>query len=119
MMTKKPSKSRKAFFSRAKHTAVKALASHLSEKLAKELNRRAVSLRKGDTVRVMRGNHKGKEGKVTSVNVLKGRVYVEKIIAKKSNGEEVSVSIDASKLMIIELDKMDKKRFEKKESEKQ
>ncbi len=44
---------------------------------ARKVERQAVHVRKGDTVRVMRGDDKGKEGKVLRVYPKKGRVVVE------------------------------------------
>ena len=47
-------------------------------------SREAIHVAKGDTVRVMRGDDKGKEGKVLRVHLKKGRVTVEGInIVKK------------------------------------
>ena len=47
-------------------------------------SREAIHVTKGDTVRVMRGDDKGKEGKVLRVHLKKGRVTVEGInIVKK------------------------------------
>jgi len=117
-MSKKPSKTRKAFYTKAKHEAVKSVAAHLDEKLRKELGMRGLSVRKGDTVKVMRGTFKGKEGKVSSVNVARGKIFIEKVTAKKSNGSERQISFDASKVMIVDADRTDRKRFKKKESEK-
>lgn len=113
-MSKKPSKMRKAQYEQEMHTAAKAVRSHLVEKLAKELNKRAISVRKGDTVKIMRGEFTGKEGKVTEVDRAKKKVLIEKIIKKKSNGQERQVPIDASKVLITDIDRTDRKRFEAK-----
>ena len=110
-MSKKPDKSRKAFYTMPKHKAVKAIASHLDEKLAKEFNKRAISVRKGDTVKILRGSHKGKEGKITSVDTKDSRIYIEKIVTKKSNGQEKQVPIQPSNVLVIDLDRTDRKRF--------
>ncbi|MDH5235408.1 MAG: 50S ribosomal protein L24 [Gemmatimonadota bacterium] len=75
--------------------------------------RSAMYLSRGDTVRVMRGDDKGKEGKVVRVYLKKGRVLVEGInIMKKHQrartAEEVSGIIDipvpvaVSNLMLID-----------------
>lgn len=111
MMSKKPDKSRKAFFTMAKHKAVKAIASHLDEKLAKELGKRSISVRKGDTVKIMRGTDKGKEGKITEVETVKGRIFIEKLMVKKSNGKEKPMPIQPSNVLVIDLDRTDRKRF--------
>ena len=111
MMSSKPSKSRKAFYTHALHHAVKHLAAHLSESLAKELGKRSMTIRKGDTVKIMRGAFAGKEGKVTSVAAKTRRIFIEKITKKKSNGSDWQVPLDASKVMVIDVDRSDRKRF--------
>ena len=51
---------------------------------ARKAERVAVHVRKGDTVRVMRGDDKGREGKVLKVFTKTGRVLVEGVnIVKK------------------------------------
>ena len=110
-MSKKPNKSRKAFYTMPKHKAVKAIASHLDEKLSKEFSKRSISVRKGDTVKVLRGTHKGKEGKIFSVETKSGRIFIEKIILKKSNGKEKPVPIQPSNVIVVDLDRTDRKRF--------
>lgn len=110
-MSKKPNKSRKKFYELPKHKAVKAVSSHLNEKLKKELNKRAVSIRKGDTVKIVRGDHKGKEGKITLIDTVKKRVYVEKVVVKKSTGSEKQVPLQPSNLIVTDLERSDRKRF--------
>ena len=60
----------------------------------------------------MRGDNKGKEGKVTRVERQKGIIFIEKIVIKKSKGEEKQVPIKASNVMIIDFERTDRKRFE-------
>jgi len=110
-MSKKPNKSRKAFYTMPKHKAVKAIASHLDKKFKAELGKRSISVRKGDTVRILRGTNKGKEGKITSVETTKGRIFVEKVMLVKSNGKEKQVPIQPSNVLVIDLDRTDRKRF--------
>ena len=110
-MSKKPNKSRKAFYTMPKHKAVKAIASHLDEKLSKEFGKRSISVRKGDTVKVMRGTDKGKEGKITAVDTTKGRIFIEKLTLIKSNGKEKLIPIQPSNVLVIDLDRTDRKRF--------
>ncbi|MFZ9899355.1 MAG: 50S ribosomal protein L24 [Gemmatimonadaceae bacterium] len=51
---------------------------------ARNAERTAMTITRGDTVRVVRGDDKGKEGKVLRVHLKKGRVTVEGInIVKK------------------------------------
>jgi large subunit ribosomal protein L24 len=51
----------------------------------------------------MRGDFKGKEGKVVKVSYKKVRIYVEGITRKNSRGQEKLVPIHPSKVMIISL----------------
>jgi large subunit ribosomal protein L24 len=111
MKTIQPQKSRKQAYTAPMHTKSKSIAAHLSERLRKELGTRSVSLRKGDTVKVMTGFFKNKEGKITKVDRNTKKVYIEKIIKKKSDGTEFEVAIDPSNLMIRDLEKSDKKRL--------
>ncbi len=111
MNSKKPSKSRKQQYNMPMHKKAKAIAGHLNEKLRKELNKRSVPLRKNDTVKILRGNYKGKTGKITKVDRSKMKIFIEKITRKKSDGTEYNVAIDPSKIIVIEIDKSDKKRF--------
>jgi large subunit ribosomal protein L24 len=80
---------------------------------ARKAERQRVHVRKGDTVRVMRGDDKGKEGRVMKVFTKTGRVLVEGVnIVKKHrrarNPEEQSgiiempAPIDASNVMLLD-----------------
>jgi len=70
-----------------------------------------VPLKKGDTVKVMRGSFAGKEGAITDVERASGRVFIEKIVRKKSDGSEVRVGIDASNLLVTGMERTDRKRL--------
>ncbi len=111
-MSKKPSKTRKEMYNMPMHKASKQVASHLNEKLAKEFKKRSIPVRKGDTVKIIRGDNKGKEGKITAVNRHSRKIFVEKVVTKRSNGEEKQIAIDASKVIIKDVDRTDRKRFE-------
>jgi large subunit ribosomal protein L24 len=113
-MSKKPSKERKHQYTMPMHKAAKAVAAHLDEKLAKELGKRSIGVRKGDTVRIMRGGFAKREGKISSVDRKARKVFIEKMVKKKSNGQEWEVPIDASNLLVIDIDKTDRKRIESK-----
>lgn len=106
----KPRKQRKFLYTAPLHLRRKILASHLSKELRERYKRRALSLRKGDEVQVMRGKFKGKTGKVARVNYKKYRVYVEGITRKRTVGTEAQVGVHPSKLKIINLNLDDKRR---------
>ncbi|MCX6801805.1 MAG: 50S ribosomal protein L24 [Candidatus Diapherotrites archaeon] len=111
MESSKPKKNRKAFYERPLHQRQKEVASHLSKKLAEELGRRSLSVRKGDEVKIVRGDFKGKSGKISKVDVSRLRVFIEKIVKKKADGTEAQVPIQPSKLVIESLDRGDSKRL--------
>ena len=119
MMTKssKPRTSRKAFLQMDMHIRSKTISAHLNKKLQKELGTRSISIRKGDVVEILRGSFKGKEGKITKVERGIGKIHIEKIIRKKSDGTEYQVGIDPSNVMVVGIEKGDKKRFKNKKKE--
>ena len=96
------------------HEKKKVLSAHLNKELKKKLKKRSLLVKKGDTVKIMRGKFKGKEGKITSVEHKKGKVFVEKITRKKSDGTEVFIPLKASNLLLIEIVTDDLKRFKRK-----
>ena len=51
----KPKKQRKFHYDKPLHMKQQGLASHLDKKLAKQLEKRSIPIRKGDTMKVMRG----------------------------------------------------------------
>lgn len=70
---------------------------------------RSVPIRKDDEVEVVRGNFKGRDGKVVQVYRKKWVIHVERITREKVNGTTVPVGVDPSKVVIRKL-KLDKDR---------
>jgi large subunit ribosomal protein L24 len=114
MKSKRPSKQRKAIHQAPLHRRHKLLSAHLSKELKKQMNRRSLPVRKGDEVKVMRGKFKGTVGKVSRVDMKRLRVYMENIKRKKVSGEEVSVPVKPSKLLIVNAVMEDAKRRKRK-----
>ncbi|MEM2337218.1 MAG: 50S ribosomal protein L24 [Candidatus Bathyarchaeia archaeon] len=108
--TSKPSKQRKALFQAADHVRYKHFAAPLSPELRKTYGTRSLPVRSGDTVRVMRGDRKGFEGKVSRVDRKKYRIYVEGLTREKVDGTTVFVPVHPSKVMITKLNLDDKWR---------
>lgn len=113
IMSKKPSKQRKYFFNAPLHKRAKIMSVHLSKELREKYKVRAVPIRKGDKVRVVRGDAKGMEGKVIRVDRKRYFVYIEGITREKQSGEAVHIPIHYSNLIITELDLGDKWRRRK------
>jgi large subunit ribosomal protein L24 len=118
--TSKPSKQRKMLFQAPDHIRYKHFAAPLAPELRKSYGTRSLPVRSGDTVRVMRGDHKGFEGKVARVDRRKFRIYVEGLTREKVDGSTVFVPIHPSKVMITKLnldDKWRKKILERRKKE--
>jgi large subunit ribosomal protein L24 len=117
----KPTKQRKMLYNAPAHVRHRLLAAHLSQNLRASHEVKSLPVRSGDTVRVMRGDHRGVEGKVTGVNLAKYRVYVEGLTREKVDGTTVSLPVHPSKVVITRLnldDKWRKKILERKKPEK-
>jgi large subunit ribosomal protein L24 len=102
----KPDTERKKYHKEKLHKRKKRLHSHLSKELRSKLKnkRRAVQVRKGDTVKVMRGPGKGKQAKVSRVNTVKRKVFVEGVVIKTAKGRENLLPLEASNLMLVALE---------------
>jgi len=93
----------------------------LSQELRDKHRRTAVRPVKGDGVRIVRGGFKGIEGKITGVDTKRGKLFVEGVTREKAAGGKTSpVPIDASKVVITNLnleDKLRKRRLDRETSE--
>ncbi|MEM5814639.1 MAG: 50S ribosomal protein L24 [Candidatus Aenigmatarchaeota archaeon] len=110
MNSKKPGKQRKALYSAPLHARQKLMAVHLTEGLRKQLGKRNLPVRKGDEVRVVRGEHRGTAGKVEGVDLKRLKVYIENVKVKKASGKEAALPFQPSKLMLTNLAVEDKER---------
>jgi large subunit ribosomal protein L24 len=97
---------RKRYHAEKIHRKKSRLHVHLSKELRGKLKirKRAVLVRKGDTVKVMRGPEKGKEGKVADVSVLRRKVFLEGISVKNARGREIPLPLEPSNLLLISLE---------------
>ena len=109
--SKKPRKQRKYAFNAPLHIARKLLSSTFSNDLHTKYKKRNTPLRKGDTVKIMRGQFKGKTGKVEKINLKKQRITIEGIFLTKKDNNKTPYLLHPSKLMITELVTDDKKRI--------
>jgi len=106
----KPSKQRKILYQAPDHIRYKFFAASLSSELKASHGTKSLPVRSGDTVRVLRGDHKGFEGKITRVDRKKYRIYVEGLTREKVDGTTIFVPIHPSKVMITRLNLEDKWR---------
>ncbi|MFP3164523.1 MAG: 50S ribosomal protein L24 [Acidianus sp.] len=110
MTSSKPAKQRKMLFNAPYHLRRKMLTAMVSEEITKEYGIKRIEVKKGDTVKAMRGDNVGFEGKVAQVNTKTGRIAIEGLTRKKADGTPVYIWIHASKVMITKLDLSDNKR---------
>jgi large subunit ribosomal protein L24 len=110
MKTRSPGKQRKRLYEAPYHSRSHTLSGHLSSELRNSHNTRALSVKKGDTVRVLRGDYKGYEGKILRVSRRSYRIFVDGINREKADGTSIPVGIHPSKVEVIKLDLGDKWR---------
>ena len=108
--SKQPRKQRKYRANAPLHIKRKLLSAHLSKELRKKYNKRSMGLRKGDKVRVLVGDFKGKTGVIESIDLRKEKVLVRGVEVVKKDGTKVMRPINPSNLEIIELNLDDNKR---------
>ena len=95
--------------------------SHLSKQLRQKYGQRSVRILNGDTVKVIRGEFKGVDGKVVKVSTAKHTIAIEGIKKQKRKGDKIDVYINSSNVVITNLNMDDKwrtARLEKKPIEK-
>jgi len=112
MKTTKPTKQRKELHQAPLHKRYKIFSAHLSPELKKSHNTNSIPVRTGDTVKLMRGDRKGFEGKVSRVDRKKYRIFVEGVTREKVDGTTMLIPIHPSKVMITRLSLDDKWRRE-------
>ena len=108
-VTSDRSKCRKAHFNANSGKRRTIMSSMLSKELQAKYNVRSMPIRKDDEVIIMRGTHKGRDGKVQQVYRKKFVCHIERIQKDKASGQQVSIGIHPSNLQIIKL-KLDKDR---------
>ncbi len=114
--SRKPRKQRNYVRNAPLHVKTTLLGSHLSKELRLKLKQRSLRVRKGDKVKVMRGQHKGKTGTVDRINTKRMKVYITGVEFIKKDGSKAMYPIQPSNLMIQEL-QTDKRRLTQREGE--
>ena len=96
-----------------KHQRDKMVGAVLEDSLREQYKRKNIRVVKGDSVRVMRGEYKGVEGKVEKVNTEHATFHIEGIQREKIRGGQVKVPIPSSNVMVISLNLDDNYRSRK------
>ncbi len=87
--------------------------SSLSKELRDKYKRKSVRPREGDSVRIVRGEFKAIEGKVTKVQPKDGTLNVEGVTREKQKGGTSPVPIHTSKVIVTAVVLGDKARKSK------
>jgi large subunit ribosomal protein L24 len=107
---KDPRKQRKLLHNAPAHLRHKLMAAPLSPQLTASKSVKTLPVRKGDTVRIMRGDNKGFEGKISRVDLKNYRIYLEGLTREKVDGTTIFLPVHPSKVMIKNLNLNDKWR---------
>ena len=93
------------------HIRNESVVAHLSKELRAKHKRRAIRVKVGDKVKVMRGSFKNKAGKVERIDVKNKKVYVTGVEFAKRDGSKAQYPVHPSNLLVQELDLADKRRL--------
>jgi len=108
--TSQPGKQRKMVWNASGPRASRLLSAALSSDLRTRHGIRSLPVRKGDTVRIVRGDFTGIEGKITEIDRARSRLYVEGVTRDKVSGTSTKMSVHASKVLITGLSLDDRRR---------
>lgn len=114
----KANKQRKARANAPLHMKKRMVAAHLSSALMSEYNVRSLPVRKGDTVKLLRGakDFKASEAKVASVDLKSCKIIVENVTIPKADGTQKPRPVDPSDVLLTKLDLSDPWRKSKLDS---
>jgi len=109
--SKQPRKQRKFKANAPLHIKRKLMSVNLAKELRKKYSTRNIEVRKNDTVKIMKGKFKNKQGKILTANTKHTYVIIENIQVKKQDGSKANIKFHPSNLQIIELNLDDKRRM--------
>lgn len=108
--SKNPRKKRKYIVGAPLHIRRLFVSSNLSETLRKKYKRRSFPVRKGDTVKILRGQFRNKSGKIQDISRKNVKVYVDCAFQLKKDGSKSFYPIHPSNLQIKDINLDDKRR---------
>lgn len=109
---------KRMLYTASKHLLSKQLGSHLSKDLKEKHHCKSMRVVEGDSVKVLRGEFKGIEGKVTKVSTERRGIAIEGIKREKLKGGNVDIYIHPSNVVITSLNLEDKWRQNRLEGQK-
>ena len=103
-------KQRKYRYNAPIHVLGNFMNAHLVKNLREKYQTRSIRIRVGDKVKILRGQFKKKEGKISRVDIKNSKVFVEGIERGKGDGSKSFYPIHPSNVQIQEFNLDDKKR---------
>ena len=94
---------RKKYFNADSEKKRKMMSSGIEKISRGNQNIKTIPLRKGDEVKIVRGNQKGKTGKIIQCSRKYGVIYINSVTYKKANGDEIYKPIHPSNVLIQKL----------------
>ncbi len=94
-------------------TRSKQLGSALSKDLQKKYGKRSVRVNEGDSIKIVRGEYKGVDGKISKVSPQKNSVIIDGIKKEKAKGDKFDVYIHTSNLLVTSLNSENRWRIAK------
>jgi len=107
-------KQRKYRFNAPLHVLGKFVSVNISKELRTKHGIRSIRAKKGDKIKVLRGQHKSKIGKIERVSLKYSKIYVTGIDMIRKDGTKSLIPLEPSNIQITELDTSDKKRLKRK-----
>ena len=115
----KPTKMRNQLVYRASNvTKSRQVSCPLSKDLKKKYSKNSVRVVEGDSIKILRGEFKGVDGKVASISVQKSSIALEGVKKEKTKGDKFDVLIHSSNVIVTGLNTDDKWRISKLEGKK-
>ena len=110
----KPTKMRnRMIFQATLQTRSKQMGSNLSKDLQKKYGKKSARVIEGDSVKIVRGEFKGVDGKISKISTQKTSVAIDGVKKEKTKGDKFDVYIHTSNLIITSLNSSDKWRIAK------
>jgi large subunit ribosomal protein L24 len=103
-------KQRKYLANAPAHERHKMVSAQLDKALKEKYKRGSLPVRKGDKVKIMRGDMKGHSGEVMRVDLKKYKLYIQGVTAKKADGTDVEKPVHPSNVRITDIFEDDKER---------
>ena len=94
-------------------TRSKQMGSALSKDLQKKYGKKSARIVEGDSIKIVRGEFKGVDGKVAKISTQKSSVAIDGVKKEKTKGDKFDVYIHTSNLVITSLNSDDKWRMAK------